>query len=59
MKFFVMLRMQNGATPLIFADDQIHMMFFDTAKKARAAAKKSFFGDHFGFEIFKLGQGIE
>lgn len=53
--YFVILNTQNGNVPLLDADG--NMEFFERPEKARNAAKTSYFGSEYGFEVFELGMG--
>lgn len=56
--FFVMLYHPNKeipALPMLNAADEI--CFFDYVDEAKAAAKNNELGEHFGFDVFQLGNG--
>lgn len=54
--FFVMLYTRHGSlTPML--DDDNEIAKFHTAKEAAEAAKKSIWGDMFGYEVFEIGTG--
>jgi hypothetical protein len=55
--YFVILSDQQG-NPVPMADPEGNMYFMETHEESQKAAQNTFFGHHFGFEIFVLGGGI-
>lgn len=56
--YFVMLNHPNPsvpAVPMVHEDDEV--AFFMTKEEAEEAAKNSFLGEGYGFEVFCLGRG--
>ena len=52
-EYFVMLTTQpGGMTPMVNDDDELA-----TFTSAKAAAQESVLGHHFGFEVFRRGEG--
>lgn len=53
--YFVMLYTQNGSfTPMMHDDD---IARYPSQKAARDAARNNLLGEHFGFDIFRIGDG--
>lgn len=60
MNYFVLLNTQagNAAIPLLLDNAAgAAMRFFPTEDEAVKAAKQTFFGQHFGFDVFNLLDG--
>lgn len=57
--FFVLLLCANGNPVPMTNPDSNQLDFFATEEEARTAAKTSFYGNHYGYEIFQMGQGVE
>lgn len=55
-EYFVMLNNQNGSLliPLMYQDE---LQMFESVKEATIAAESSFMGKHFGFDVFRKGEG--
>lgn len=57
-KYFVIFNTQKGVAILPMVDRENVMMTYATFAEATNAAKNTFYGQHFGFEVFKLGDGV-
>ena len=55
--FFVVLNTQDWGS-CIMADPEGQVFWFATFEEARNAGYQTFFGEHFGFEVFCRGDGL-
>lgn len=53
--FFVMLNNQKGTRLVPMADPENELMMYATKEEAEEAAKHTFYGEHFGYEIHEAG----
>jgi hypothetical protein len=54
--YFVVLNTQNGGAVLA-ADPEGEVYWFRTIEEANVCGNNTFFGQHFGFEVFCRGEG--
>jgi hypothetical protein len=55
-EYFVMLSHPVMPTPLMWDED---VMYFSTGEEAAKEAEKNPLGNAFGYEVFKLGGGLD
>ncbi len=55
--FFVMLNNQKGNRLVPMMDPEYELMMYATKDEAEAAAKQTFYGEHFGYEVHEAGCG--
>lgn len=56
--FFAMLYTQRGDHLVPLCNDKGHLLMFETLLGAQHAARQTFLGEHFGFEVFEAGSGL-
>jgi hypothetical protein len=61
-QYFVMLRLPGGPKPLVSETEDPNdpkVCLFDTYRDAKTEAMQSRAGTHYGFDVFRMGYGVE
>lgn len=56
--YFVMLYNQSGSRLVPLLDESGMLAMYATVEEAKHAAKRTVFGEHFGYDIFEAGYGV-